>query len=367
MEKLITWLSLLLMQMAIAIIEALSHGWYTLTLAILTVAILRAYINPEKFKQKLIEKPKVSILGSTLFGAFTPLCAAGTLGLIVGLLTTVLPWGPIMAFLTSSPLMSPADFIMVAGLISVKFATALAIASIVIGLGSGFLTHLIETKTDFLKNQTRFSEKPQIPNCSCSDAAPILVQTCDCSDAAPIPKQACCSNLQVSPKQVCCSNLQVVPTKNLGSDFLAFVKTIKWREIWDCIINIGVKNMLLYYTIFVAIGFLINKFVPTSLIAGVLGAKNITAVPLAALIGLPLYVTTEAAIPLIKALLAQGASGGAMLAFWITGQATSAWVMVGLLSFMKKKVVCLYILFIFVGGLLAGYLYDLFLMMGILK
>lgn len=93
--------------------------------------------------------------------------------------------------------------------------------------------------------------------------------------------------------------------------------------------------------------------------------NNIYGVPLAAIIGLPLYVSGEAAIPLIKALMDGGASGGAMMAFMITGQATSAWVIAGITAFMKKRVIFLYITFILLGGILLGYLYDLILIMGV--
>lgn len=318
----------LLTEMMMEVIGSLIHNWVPLSLAILIVAIMTVYVNPEKLKQALLQKTHISIWASVAVGAFTPLCACGTMAVIIGMLTTALPWGPIMAFLTSSPLMSPEGFIMLTGIISLKFAIALTVASIVIGLGSGSLTHLIEKKTDFLKNQTRFSEKLQ-------------VQTCACTDPAPIPKQ-------------------------VGTNiFSGFLKKIKWQEIAKALMNIGVKKILLFYSIFVAVGFLINYFVPTSIIVALFSAKNFFAVPLAALIGLPLYVSTESSIPLIKALMAGGASGGAMLAFMITGPGTSAWVVAGIATFMKKRVISLYILFILVGGILLGYLYDLLLATGI--
>lgn len=354
MENIVASFAELMAQVVMAVIGALVNNWPTLSLAILTVAVLRAYISPEKLKHKLLLKPKVSILGSVAFGAFTPLCAGGTLGLIVGLLTTVLPWGPIMAFLTSSPLMSPDGFIMVAGVINLNFAIALAIASIIIGLASGLATHVIETKTDFLKNQTRFSENS-------------TVQSCGCSSSAQSASNSCLSSLQTASQETCCSSSRELTVYSLNSSVLRLLMKVKWREIGEHLINIGVKNMLFYFSIFVAVGFLINRFIPTSIIAGLLGAENATAVPLAALIGLPLYITTEASIPLIKALMAQGASAGAMLAFWITGQTTSAWILVGLSSFMKRRAVGLYIFFIMIGGLLSGYIYDLILSLGILK
>ncbi|MBA7509137.1 hypothetical protein ES705_01081 [subsurface metagenome] len=361
MEKLITLLPEIMTKTVMAVIESLIHNWIPLSLTILIAAILTVYVDTEKLKTLLLRKSNVSIPASVAVGAFTPFCACGTMAVVIAMLTTTLPWGVVMAFLTSSPLMSPQGFIMLAGIISLKFAIALTIASIVIGLGSGYLTHLIEKKTDFLKNQTRFFKKPQ-------------VQTCGCTNAAPIPKQVCCD------AQICCalpagnnisqytytSACDQVPTNNTVTNiFLGFLKRIKWREIAKALMNVGVKQILLFYSIFMAVGFLINYFVPASLIMALFSAKNIFAVPLAALIGFPIYVSGESSIPLIKALMAGGASGGAMLVFMITGQGTSAWVIAGIATFMKKRAISLYILFILMGGIFLGYLYDLFLAMGI--
>ena len=376
MEKLITLFLGIMTKTVMAVIESLIHNWIPLGLAIIIAAILKVYVDTEKLKKALLRKSNISILASVAIGAFTPFCACGTMAVVIGMLTTTLPWGAVMAFLTSSPLMSPGGFIMLAGVISLKFAIALTVASIVIGLGSGYLTHLIEKKTDFLKNQTRFLEKPKAQMCACTDVAPVhtqVVQTCGCAGAAPIHKQGGCN------AQICCavpignnisqstyiSVFGQLTTKNTGMNiFLGFLKRIKWRAVGKALINVGIKQILLFYSIFVAVGFLINYFVPASLIVALFSAKNIFAVPLAALIGLPLYVSGESSIPLIKALMAGGASGGAMLAFMITGQGTSAWVIAGIATFMKKRVLSLYILFILGWGILLGYLYDLLLAIG---
>jgi len=87
------------------------------------------------------------------------------------------------------------------------------------------------------------------------------------------------------------------------------------------------------------------------LIVGLFSSSKGFAVPLAALVGLPLYVSGEAAVPLIQTLLKAGAGGGAMLA--------SALVVAGLSTFMKRRVVALYVLFILIGGIVCGYLFDL--------
>lgn len=348
MEELINYLPGLLADTITTVITSLIHNWIPLSLAILTAAIMKVYVDAEKLKQSLLKKTKVSIIASVAFGAFTPLCACGTMAVVIGLLTTALPWGPVMAFLTSSPLMSPDTFIMIAGVLDFKFAIALTIASLVMGLVSGGLTHLIEKKTNFLKDQLRLSENHKAQTCGCS-ATSVFEQnsssvTCGCSASVPVSDP--------------------IPSKNTNS-FTRIMKKIRIKEVGEALINVGLKQILLYFTIFVALGYLIQSFVPTSIIMSLFSDQSMFSVPLAALIGLPLYVSGEGAIPLIKALMEGGASPGAMMAFMITGPATSAWVIAGITAFMKRKVIGLYIGFILVGGILMGYLYQLIITMGL--
>jgi uncharacterized membrane protein YraQ (UPF0718 family) len=123
------------------------------------------------------------------------------------------------------------------------------------------------------------------------------------------------------------------------------------------------KQILFFFSLFVAVGYLINRFVPTSIISVLFGENSILAVPLATVIGLPLYITTDAAIPIIQSMIRSGASEGAMLSFIITGSATSAWVIAGLATFLKKRAIALYVGYILAGGLICGYLYDLALLL----
>ncbi|HEX2952720.1 MAG TPA: permease [Bacillota bacterium] len=350
----------LIIEMATEVVKSLFHNWIPLTLALVTIAVMTAYIKPEKLKDTLLKKPNVSIFGSVAAGAFTPLCACGTMAVIIAMLTTTLPWGPIMAFLTSSPLMSPDGFILLAGVIGLKFAVALAVASIVIGLVSGYLTHLIEAKTNYLKDQVRFAGKAQSQSCACGGEAPVQQEACN---SATCPA---CGHV-FNPPLVTTIGLplyvnEVAAKAACTNTFWGALGRIKWGEMKDAFVDLGLKKIIPYFALFVAVGYLINRFIPSSLIMALFSAKNIFAVPLAALIGLPLYVTNESSIPLIKSLMAGGASGGSMLAFMITGQATSAWVIAGIATFMKRRVIGLYLAYLVVGGILMGYLYDLYLL-----
>ena len=334
------------------VVQTLLHNAPYLFLGILIAAIIQVYVDPERFKTAILKRANVSIPGSVAFGAFTPFCACGTMAVVVAMLTTALPWGPIMAFLTSSPLMSPDEFVMISGIVSLKFAIALTVASVFIGLGSGYISHFIEKKSNFLTDQIRFQAKGQAESCGC-DSRPERQEACYCeaeTDDSIIKVNSCCS---ATP----------IPHVNQNTNLNWFQK-IKWRELLDSLLNVGVKQILLYFTFFAAIGYLINHFVPSSIITGLFNAKNIFAVPLAAVIGLPLYVTGASSIPLIKSLMAGGASGGAMLAFMITGPGTSAGVIAGIGTIMKKRAILLYTSFLLVGAILLGYLYDAFLVIG---
>ena len=363
----------LFMKMLEAVGTSLVHNWLPLSLAILTAVAMKVFVDTEKLKNVLMRKTKASILASVAFGAFTPLCACGTMAVILGLMTTALPWGPIMAFLTSSPLMSPDGFIMLAGVIGFKFAAGMAAASVIIGLGSGFLTHLIEKKTNFLKGQSRFIKEMGVQACGCGETGLIPVQACGCGEVEAAAVQACCSSGTVAvPEKFCCATgaLQMQATLCCTSENgmdrgKMILRRLRLPELGEALLTIGLKQILLFFTIFVAVGYLINSFIPTDYIMALFSADNIYSVPLAAIIGLPLYISGESAIPLIQALMEGGAGGGALMAFLITGAGTSAWVIAGVSAFMKGRVIGLYVGFLLVGGILLGYLYDLLIALGI--
>jgi uncharacterized membrane protein YraQ (UPF0718 family) len=345
---------------------------------------MKTYVNTDKLSKLLMKRSNVSIVASVLIGAFTPFCACGTTAVLIGMLTTTLPWGPIMAFLTSSPLMSPDGFVLMSGVVSLRFAIGLTVASLAIGLISGFVTHIIEKKTTFLTNQSRYSDKtPAAAACSC----PTEQETaCACSGAPSVtgtvsiqPSAACSCPTPLAQSNIrpaSCDTDYACKLNSIGvvfheheamyccgiatdSSFSAFVRKFKLRELGREFVNLGFKQILLYFSIFVAVGFLINQFVPESIVSGLFGNNSIFAIPLASLIGLPLYVTTESAAPIIQSMIASGSSEGAMMAFIITGSATSAWVIAGLSTFLKKRAIALYVLFILAGGILSGYIYNL--------
>lgn len=364
MQDAVKLVSDLAVDTARAVAESLAHNWIPLGLAIAIAAVMKVHVRPERLQRILARRTHASILGSVAAGAFTPLCACGTMAVVLGMLTATVPWAPIMAFLTSSPLMSPDGFVLLAGIIGLEFAAAVAISSVLIGLGSGYLTHIVETRTGFLKGQTRFAASPSTPACGCATSpqpAAAAAASCACA-AAPTAPASCCA-----PSE---SIALALPGPTAAESFSATAAAVRRAigalripETGRALREVGGAQILLSFTVFVAVGYLVNRFIPVSLVGALFGARSGFAIPLAALVGLPLYVTTESSVPLIQALMKSGASGGAMLSFMITGPATSAWVVAGLTTFLRRRAIALYVALILAGGILSGYGYELYLVL----
>ncbi len=358
------------------VLNTLLHNLPALAAGILAASAMQVYVNTEKMKNWLMRRSSVSIPATVAFGAFTPFCACGTMAVVLAMMATALPWGPIMAFLTSSPLMSPEEFIMISGVISPGFAIALTVSSVIIGIGSGYIAHFIQKRTHFLDNQLRFAGKKAEPlpsACTCDagtskSAASEPVSTgCACSSTPPAAASVSCCTVQeetcgcggeaVIAPAACCGAAAVRPAKT--GRFKAFIKKCKIDKLLKAAFDIGIKKILPLFALFAGIGYLINRFIPAEWITAVFGAQNGFAVPLSAVIGLPLYVNGDSSIPLIQSLMQSGVSPGAMLAFMITGPGTSAGVLAGIATIMKKKAIALYVACLLVFAILLGYAFDL--------
>lgn len=345
------------------VLNTLAHNSPALILGILVAAAIQVYVDPEKMKGWLMRRSSVSIPATVAFGAFTPFCACGTMAVVLSMLATALPWGPVMAFLVSSPLMSPEGFVMMSGILGPTFAIALLVASVLLGLGSGYATHVIEKKTHFLDNQLRFSsDKEAEAGCGCSSGrnqgSPVMANAAACAQKGCSCEEDDDCGCDGTVDGCDCGEIALAqPTVVTGS----FFRRYKIDEVSRAVYDISVKKILPLFALFAGIGYLINQFIPTTWISALFGTNNVFAVPVAAVIGLPLYVNGDSSIPLIQSLMRSGVSGGAMLAFMITGPGTSAGVLAGIATIMKKKAIALYVAYLLVGATAMGYAYQLML------
>jgi len=314
---------------ALYLIQSLLHNGVYLLISISLAVALKLYLDAEKVRRFLYRKPGMLIPGSVATGALTPLCACGTMAVIFSLVGSSLPWGPIMAFLVSSPLMSPDTFILISGFLGSKFAVVLTLASIILGLAAGYLTWIIEIHSGFLDDQLKVIQKNSIQhNASIVYSARSM---CGCGKTGePV-------NLKGIHRII--SNLRI---DRFG------------KELYE----LGIKKILPLFALFILIAYAVKTYMPTSWIVALFSGDHFYSVPLSSLIGLPLYVSDASVVPLLQVFKNAGASNGALLAFLISGPATSLGVIGGLSLILKKRAIGLYIGFIFVGAILLGYAVD---------
>lgn len=347
MQKFIT-------EILLSVWHYLSSDWLILLIGITLAVIMNVYVDSNKLKSMLMKKSGVSIPGAVLFGALTPLCACGTMAVLLSMFVTAMPWGPVMAFLISSPLSSPSEYMFETAFFGSKFATAVLISSIALGIIAGFLANFLEKKTNFFKDQFRLAKANNESCCAVSRDA-IKAKGCCSADKRLEVKNS--TELKVKKavvqKHECCT-VQTSESQEIG-----FIKKYKLDEVAKGFVNIGIKKILFYFIIFIAIGRIVEMIIPQSFIMTLFSADKAYSIPLAATIGLPLYLNDSSALPLLKSFMNSGAGQGVVLAFIITGKATGVPVIAGMSTFLKKRAMLFYIGTVYIGGILAGYIFQL--------
>lgn len=316
----------------------LKADWMILLVGILIAVSINVYVDPKEIKKFLEKNSRLSISGSVAFGAFTPLCACGTMAVLLSMFISAMPWGPVMAFLVSSPLTSPSEYMFQTSFLGNKFANTVLIASIVLGITAGAVAHLLDKKTYFFKDQFRF----KIPG---SDAC------CNANDEF---KEVSCCNLEdkYPNHSSCCSTVKRNKT---------IIETLKPGKFAKEFVNLGLKKVLIYFIIFIALGRLVEILVPQEWVLSLFSSNKGYSIPLGATIGLPLYVSGPSALPLMKSFLNSGAGEGVILAFLITGKATGVPVIAGMTTILKKRAILFYVGFVYLAGIVSGYIYQLVL------
>ena len=112
-----------------------------------------------------------------------------------------------------------------------------------------------------------------------------------------------------------------------------------------------------YVLIGAAISGIIAAFIPATLVETYVGNSNLLAIPIAAAIGVPLYLRIEMAIPLLSVLLAKGMSLGAAMALLIGGTGASLPEIAILGSMLKPKAIAAYVLWVFITATLGGFVF----------
>ena len=280
------------------------HNWYFLLLSIVIASVLKLYLDAGRAAAFLQKYSRAGVAGSTLVAVATPLCSCGTTAVILGMMAGAMPWAPIVAFMVASPLTSPQELVYSAGLFGWKFAWAFFIASILLGILGGIVAAFAESR-GWLAGQSRWQVQP-----------------------------------------------------SASSDPAAVKPAVTWRDILRESFQAS-KQLLILFFGFAFIGYVLNGLIPAEWVAAVFGTGHTYSIPLAATLGLPFYINTEASLPLVRAMLDAGMSEGAALAFLITGAGTSIGAIAGALTIARWRVIAIVVGTLWVGAVLVGGVYSL--------
>jgi uncharacterized protein len=139
---------------------------------------------------------------------------------------------------------------------------------------------------------------------------------------------------------------------------------LTWRERFSQALDSTreiVSKVWLYVVIGIAIGAGIHGFVPDDFLAETLGKDTFWAVPVAVILGVPLYSNAAGVIPIVSVLLDKGVALGTVLAFMMSVVALSLPEMIILRRVMKPRLIATFIAVVAGGILLTGYLFNVVL------
>jgi uncharacterized membrane protein YraQ (UPF0718 family) len=326
------------------VIETFSHNWFLLLISILISAALALYIDQEAIVRFLRHNTRNSVLISMGIAVGTPFCSCGTTAVVLGMMASTVPWAPIVAFLVASPLTSPQELFYSAGLFGWPFAIAFFVASILLGLLGGAIASFAEAR-GWLANQARMAAKPASLSLGIMGApAPVGIPVA----APPAAEAAQCGCSSSRVELPVFSAPKAEPAKPAVT-FRAFA-----QEVFQI-----TKRLVPLFFGFTFIGYLFNGLIPAAWITSLFGAGHAYSIPLAATLGLPFYINTEASLPLVRAMLESGMSQGAALAFLITGAGTSLGALGGALTIARWRVLAIVIGALWAGSILLGFAYNL--------
>ena len=288
----------------------------TFELFVLFIAItaiieyIMIHVNQNKLQKLFRGKGIIGNIAGAIFGAVTPFCACSTIPMTVGFLNAKLPFGSVMSFLISSPLLNPIIVAMLAATVGVQNAVIYFILAFTLSVVFGFALE----KLGFTQH---------VKTVRVSGGKDLVVDGVDVRRKLSVQKKI----------------------------------NISLQAGWD-----SLKPILTYLFIGVGIGAAIYGYLPEGeTIAKYAGEENLFAVPLASIIGIPLYIRAETAIPIAMSLISKGVGMGTAIALIIGGAGMAIPEMTMLAKIFKKKLLISFITVIFLVAVISGYAFNIIL------
>lgn len=278
-----------------------------LTLIVFGIGILRTFFTPEKTRAILAGKK--SIVGNifaALLGVVTPFCSCSAVPLFIGFVQAGVPLGVTFSFLVSAPIVNEIALVLIFGLFGWK------IAALYMGTGLGIAL-----------------------------IAGIVI-----------------GKLRMEKHVECWVYDMRMNGNGVVSRMLTWVDRIDqgWQAVKDIVIKVWP-----YIVAGILVGAAIHGWVPSGLMAKIMGAHAWWSVPLAVIIGIPMYSNAAGIIPIVEALLAKGAALGTVLAFMMSVIGLSLPEMVILRKVLKPTLIATFIAVVGCGILVVGFLFNLVL------
>lgn len=229
------------------------------------------------------------------------------------------PMAPVMVFLISSPLMSPSAFLITLGSLGMSIAMWKLISAVVLGLAAGRVTDRLLKKGYLERSILRVatSSNGQDQNASCSSGD---------------------KGARISQKR-----------RTIMEEVMTFLQVTGKYSIF-------IGKFIIIAVIAQAI---MVRYVPQDWVPAVVGMKNSYSVLISTIVGIPTYVSSISAVPLLRGLMDLGMDKGAVLAFIIAGPIMSVPSILAVMALFKQKALYIYITLGFFGALIFGYTYRL--------
>ena len=278
----------------------------TLLLFVLIFAIsyIQSFFPPERSRRLMSRFTGLSArIIAALLGTVTPFCSCSSIPIFMGFTQAGLPLGITFSFLISSPMVDLGSLVLLLSIFGWKVAVAYVVLGLVVAVAGGTAIGRLRLESDvadFIRN---------------GKAAPA-------SEECPSQKQRLLSAL----RSVLATLRKIIP----------------------------------YILAGVAVGALIHNWIPENWVLRSLGGENPFGVPLAVVVGAPMYADIFGCIPIAESLLAKGALLGVVLSFMMAVTTLSLPSLVMLRKVVKARLLAVFIAICIAGIILAGYLFNAF-------
>ena len=276
-----------------------------LTLIVFGVGILRTFFTPERTRKMLAGRRQFpgNVLAAAL-GVVTPFCSCSAVPLFIGFVTAGVPLGVTFSFLISAPMVNEIALVLLYGLFGWKVAALYMGTGLAIAISAGWVIgrlHLERHVEDWV----------------------YAVPVGDDPDA----------------------DESMTWTGRIDQGIVAVRDIV--GKVWP------------YVVLGIAVGAGIHGYVPQDFMASIMGRDAWWSVPLAVLIGIPMYSNAAGIIPVVQALLGKGAALGTVLAFMMAVIALSLPEMIILRKVLKPALIAVFVSVVGCGILIVGYLFNM--------